>query len=75
MAGKLCPRCRELTFYKTTGENRKCTKCGYEMRIPIKGKGRGNKCSCCGRLTVQEQNGNLVCTNCGAVFRGGRKNG
>lgn len=31
MAGKLCPNCNELTFFKTTGENRKCSKCGYEM--------------------------------------------
>lgn len=69
MAGKLCPNCKELTFYKTIGENRKCSKCGYEMIVPIKSKGRGEKCPNCGRLTVQNQNGKLSCTSCGAVFR------
>ena len=39
MPGKLCPKCKSYTFYKTTGENRKCTKCGYEMVVPIKSKG------------------------------------
>lgn len=69
MAGKLCPHCKELTFYKTNGENRKCTKCGYEMNVPIKSKGRGDKCPNCGRLTVHNQNGKLSCTSCRATFQ------
>ena len=69
MAGKLCPNCKELTFYKTTGENRKCTKCGYEMTVPINAKGRGEKCPNCGRQTVHCQNGKLICTSCGAEFK------
>ena len=73
LAGKLCQNCKELTFYKTNGENRKCTKCGYEMHVPIKSKGRGDKCPNCGRLTVHNQNGKLSCTSCGAVFKKGRK--
>ena len=73
LAGKLCPNCKELTFYKTNGENRKCTKCGYEMHVPIKSKGRGDKCPNCGRLTVHNQNGKLSCTSCGAVFKKWRK--
>jgi len=44
MAGKLCPNCNELAFFKTTGDNRKCSKCGYEMIIPpIQEKGEGEK--------------------------------
>lgn len=69
MAGKICPNCKELTFYKTTGENRKCTKCNYEMIVPIKSKGRGDKCPNCRRLTVHNQNGKLSCTSCGATFK------
>lgn len=67
MAGKLCPNCYELTFFKTTGKNRKCSKCGYEMFVPPNfGKGGcGKKCANCGRLTVF----NGECTTCGATFR------
>ena len=72
MPGKMCPHCKELTLYKTTGENRKCTKCGYEMIVPIKSKGRGEKCPNCGKMTVHSQNGRLMCTNCGATFQGGK---
>ena len=66
MAGKQCPHCHEMTFYKDVGENRKCTKCGYEMIVPPnKGKGgRGTKCPNCGRLTVF----NNSCNSCGAQF-------
>jgi DNA-directed RNA polymerase subunit M/transcription elongation factor TFIIS len=76
MSGKLCPNCKKLTFYKTNGENRKCTNCGYEMFVPIDSKGRGSKCPNCGRLTVHDQNGKSSCTNCGATFklRGGKTN-
>ena len=70
LAGKLCPNCKELTFYKTIGENRKCTKCGYEMYVPITSKGRGSsRCPNCKRLTVHNQNGKLRCTSCGAEFK------
>ena len=66
MAGKLCPNCNELTFFKTYGENRKCSKCGFEMTIPpLSGKGgRGKKCAYCGRLTVF----NNICSSCGATY-------
>ena len=44
MAGKLCPNCNELTFFKTVGDNRKCSKCGYEMIVsPNSGKGGSNR--------------------------------
>lgn len=71
MAGKLCPKCSELTFFITTGLNRKCSKCGYEMIIPAKvGKGgRGKKCSNCGRLTVFDNE----CSSCHAIYRQGKK--
>lgn len=67
MAGKLCPNCNELAFFKTTGENRKCSKCGYEMIIPPNsGKGgRGKKCAYCGKLTVF----NNRCNSCGAIYK------
>lgn len=44
MAGKLCPNCNELAFFKTIGDNRRCSKCGYEMIIPPNaGKGGRGK--------------------------------
>lgn len=66
MAGKMCPECGEMTFFKTpTG--RKCSRCGYEMILPSNnGKGgRGTRCPNCGKLTVF----NNRCTTCGAEFR------
>ena len=71
---KLCPNCKQFTFFKTVGENRECTKCGYKMVVPIQSKGRGERCPNCGKLTVQNQGGRKCCTNCGATFKGG-KNG
>lgn len=67
MAGKLCPNCNELTFFKTTGENRKCSKCGCEMNVPSNaGKGgKGKKCAHCGKFTVF----NNGCSSCGAVYK------
>lgn len=65
MAGMMCPKCGKATFFKTpTG--RKCTKCGFEMVIPVnEGKGgRGKKCPNCGKMTVF---GNK-CSTCGATF-------
>ena len=65
MAGKLCPKCNQQTFYETNF-GRECTKCGYRMTLPPNaGKGgRGQKCSNCGLLTVF----NGKCTKCGAKY-------
>lgn len=70
MAGKWCPNCNQQTFYETTF-GRRCTKCGYELRLPPnEGKGgRGRKCSNCGKFTVF----NEKCTSCGAVYGFGNK--
>lgn len=67
MAGKPCPNCNELTFFKSSGENRRCSKCGCEMIVPPNaGKGgRGKKCMNCGKMTVF----NNTCNSCGAMFR------
>lgn len=65
MAGKMCPGCSEFTFFETpTG--RLCSKCGYEMKIPVNnGKGgKGQKCSNCGRYTVFDG----TCNSCNAKF-------
>ena len=72
MAGKLCPNCNELTFFKTNGSNRKCTNCGYEMIVPPNaGKGgKGKKCANCGCYTVF----NNICKNCSAIFILGKHN-
>ena len=53
MAGKICPKCGQFTFFETVS-GRKCTKCGYTMIVPAnEGKGgRGQKCSNCGQFTV-----------------------
>lgn len=66
MAGKKCPKCQRMTFLKTKGLNRKCSQCGYGMRVPPnKGKGGpGSKCINCGKLRVF----NNVCNNCGAIY-------
>ena len=64
MAGKLCPNCNELAFFKTTGDNRICSKCGFEMIIPPNsGKvGRGKKCANCGEeLDINVE----FCSKCG----------
>lgn len=66
MAGMMCPKCEQMTFFKTpTG--RKCSKCGYEMIVPPNnGKGgQGNKCYNCGKNTVF----NDKCTSCGAIYK------
>lgn len=66
MAGKVCPNCHEETFFLTTGKDRKCSKCGYEMRVPPNfGKGgRGKKCANCGSYTVFANK----CRTCGAEY-------
>ena len=67
MAGRQCPNCHELTFFKTNGNNRKCSKCGYEMIVPANGGkgGKGKKCANCGLFTVFDN----TCRNCGAEYR------
>ena len=66
MAGKLCPECNQFTFF-STATGRKCTKCGYEMILPVNdGKGgKGFKCSNCNKFTVF----NGKCKNCGAIYK------
>jgi len=65
MAGKMCPKCGEQTFFQTpTG--RECSKCNYTMTLPANdGKGgQGKRCSNCGENKVF--NGN--CRGCGAKY-------
>ena len=67
MAGKMCPNCHQATLFETgNGLNRKCTKCGFEVRVsPNSGKGgKGQKCPICGKQTVFKNK----CNNCGAVM-------
>ena len=66
MAGKICPKCGQFTFFETVS-GRKCTKCGYTMIVPAnEGKGgRGQKCSNCGQFTVF----NGKCRTCGASYQ------
>lgn len=65
MAGKLCPNCDKFTFFETS-TGRKCSKCGYEMRLsPNEGKGgKGKRCTNCGKYTVF---GNK-CNSCNARY-------
>lgn len=66
MAGQVCPKCRKKTFFQT-GTGRKCTNCGFEMKVPPNGGkgGPGQRCSNCGRLTVF----NGKCSHCGATYK------
>lgn len=72
MAGKTCPDCGQLTFHKTpTG--RKCSKCGYEMKVPPNnGKGgKGMECANCGEHKVRDDAtspGSKRCNGCGATY-------
>lgn len=71
MAGKTCPSCTKQTFFEVpTG--RKCSKCGYEMKVPPQNGtgGRGTKCPNCGAYKVRDNK----CTGCGATFSGGGAN-
>ena len=65
MAGKMCPRCGEYTFFYNTN-GRECSKCGYKMIVPPnEGQGgKGQKCSNCGKQTVF----NGKCKSCGAKY-------
>lgn len=66
MAGKMCPKCGEYTFFETV-TGRRCTKCGYTMTVPANdGKGgKGQRCSHCGQFTVF----NGKCRSCGATYQ------
>lgn len=68
MAGMACPNCGQFTFFKTV-TGRRCTKCDYQMILPVNnGKGgKGYKCANCGKFTVF----NNKCTNpdCGAIYK------
>jgi hypothetical protein len=72
MAGKQCPSCKAMTFFKTpTG--RKCSKCGLVATTPANNGrgGRGDKCSICGELTVFEtdtKKGVKKCRTCGTEY-------
>ena len=63
MAGKLCPKCGNLTLFESPS-GRKCSKCPYEVVFPPNnGKGgRGYKCPLCGHFTMFYGK----CSNCGA---------
>lgn len=65
MAGKMCPKCGEPTFFEKP-YGRECTRCGHKMILPANnGKGgKGQKCSNCGQYTVFERK----CRNCGARY-------
>ena len=65
MAGKMCPKCGQQTFFETpTG--RKCSKCSHTMTLPANnGKGgQGSTCANCGERQVF----NDVCRGCGAKY-------
>ncbi|MDE6780357.1 MAG: hypothetical protein K2J40_02720 [Ruminococcus sp.] len=63
MAGRLCPKCGNYTFFETT-TGRKCTKCNYAIFVPPNnGKGgRGKRCPNCRLMTMFDGK----CTRCGA---------
>ena len=65
MAGKLCPKCNQFTFFENQ-VGRKCSKCGYTMTLPANnGKGgKGQKCTNCNQFTVFDNK----CRNCGARY-------
>jgi rRNA maturation protein Nop10 len=65
MAGSRCPNCGRQTFFLSE-KGRKCSKCDYEMTVPINnGKGgKGKLCPNCHKFTIQKNK----CTNCGATF-------
>ncbi len=71
MAGTECPKCKKLTFFKTT-TGRKCSKCGWEMREPARTNGKlpgpGKRCSSCGKMQVF----NNKCRNCGVEYGKGK---
>lgn len=66
MAGKKCPKCKQLTFF-ASGRKGECKNCGYKMQVPAnEGKGgRGEKCLNCGGYTVFDR----VCSRCGARYK------
>lgn len=69
MAGMTCPECEKQTFFKTT-TGRKCSKCGFTMKVPPNNGagGKGSLCPNCRKYTIF----NNKCTKCGAEFFGGQ---
>lgn len=71
MAGKQCPDCKEMTFFKTP-KGRECSKCGLVAKtMANKGRGgRGEKCSICSEMTVfdSEKDGIRICRTCGTEY-------
>ena len=71
MAGKQCPNCKELTFFKTpTG--RECSYC-KTTAITKANNGKGGigvKCSICNEKTVFKNNGGTTasCRSCGTEY-------
>ena len=60
-----CPKCGELTFFKTS-TGRECTKCGYKMTTSANGGkgGKGKQCRNCKKYMVFDGK----CRNCGAEY-------
>ena len=79
MAGKSCPNseCEQQTFFLVSGSDvdRKCSKCGYTMKLPRNGGkgGRGKKCVNCGKSKVFKDpavgSNKLKCNGCGAEYQ------
>lgn len=72
MAGKMCPDCGQMTFH-ITPTGRKCSKCGYEMKVRPNGGmgGKGSACPNCNAHKVRAVPGNdnrWQCSGCGATF-------
>ena len=71
MAGKQCPYCKEMTFFKSP-KGRECSKCGTTVKTAAnQGKGgSGMKCAICSEKTVfREPDGvKASCRTCGAAY-------
>lgn len=67
MAGRLCLGCGQRTLFATTDGKYRCSKCGYELSVPVNGGrgGRGKRCPICKRYTFH----NGKCSSCGATER------
>lgn len=71
MAGKQCPHCKELTFFKTT-TGRECSNCKTIATTKAKGGngGIGFKCSICNEKTAFKNDDGLTasCRSCGTEY-------
>ena len=65
MAGKMCPKCGEPTFFEKPF-GRECSRCGHNMILPANGGkgGKGQRCTNCRQFTVFDGK----CRNCGARY-------